>query len=394
MEGLRVDDQTVPTADPPKDPGPAPALAPVRASRQPPGFGEFMIPFVAASDVNPRFQLMSLGGRWMVMLFYGGLDHPVGRAAHDRIVARRALFDDDVAQFFGVSADPADKAKHGLANSMPGLRYFWDFDGSVTRGYGLQPGGVMTPTVFLVDPFMRVADRQPAENIDAVLDSLAAILAAEREAPDGFNAPVLTVPRILEPEVCRALIDYYHEVGGKPSGFMRHRTGEGVYGMLDDKVKRREDVSIADPDLCAAVRKGVERLAPAMMRTFLWRPSRIERYIVAHYSADDGGFFSRHRDNTTPATAHRRFAVTINLNDDFDGGELRFPEFGRRTYRPPLGGATVFNCYMLHEATPVTRGERYATLPFLYDEEGQKVRAANVHTITDAPPGVTPAPGP
>ena len=138
----------------------------------------------------------------------------------------------------------------------------------------------------------------------------------------------------------------------------------------------------------------VERLGPAMARAFLWRPSRIERYIVAHYGAEDGGFFARHRDNTTPATAHRRFAVTINLNDAFEGGELRFPEFGPRTYRPPLGGATVFNCSLLHEATPVTRGERYATLPFLYDEEGAKIRAANLHTLVQAPPRGTPDPGP
>ncbi len=117
---------------------------------------------------------------------------------------------------------------------------------------------------------------------------------------------------------------------------------------------------------------------------FVWQATRIERYIVACYSADDGGFFRRHRDNTTKGTAHRRFAVTINLNDDFDGGELGFPEFSSRTYRPPLGGATVFSCSLLHEATPVTRGLRYATLPFLYDEAGAAIRKANAGALVGA----------
>ena len=49
--------------------------------------------------------------------------------------------------------------------------------------------------------------------------------------------------------------------------------------------------------------------------------------------------------------------MTINLNaDDYEGGDLRFPEFGPRTYRAPTGGAVVFSCSLLHEATPVTRG--------------------------------------
>jgi predicted 2-oxoglutarate/Fe(II)-dependent dioxygenase YbiX len=79
-----------------------------------------------------------------------------------------------------------------------------------------------------------------------------------------------------------------------------------------------------------------------------------------------------HRDNTTKGTAHRRFAVTINLNDDFEGGELVFSEFGPRRYRAPPGGAVVFSCSLLHQVVPVTRGIRYATLPFLHDEAAEK----------------------
>ncbi|MGH6966519.1 MAG: 2OG-Fe(II) oxygenase, partial [Phenylobacterium sp.] len=62
----------------------------------------------------------------------------------------------------------------------------------------------------------------------------------------------------------------------------------------------------------------------------------------------------------------------------FEGGDLRFPEFGPRTYRPPTGGAVVFSCSLQHEATPVTKGRRYAFLPFLYDEAGAALREANL----------------
>jgi predicted 2-oxoglutarate/Fe(II)-dependent dioxygenase YbiX len=120
---------------------------------------------------------------------------------------------------------------------------------------------------------------------------------------------------------------------------------------------------------------------PEIQKAFGFAVTRVERWTVACYAANEGGHFAAHRDNGTPGTAHRKFACSINLNGDFEGGDLRFPEFGWRRYRPPVGGAVVFGCALLHEVTPVTRGVRYAYLPFFYDDEGAKIRAANLHTI-------------
>jgi predicted 2-oxoglutarate/Fe(II)-dependent dioxygenase YbiX len=104
----------------------------------------------------------------------------------------------------------------------------------------------------------------------------------------------------------------------------------------------------------------------------------MERYIVACYEAEPGGYFRPHRDNTTAGTAHRRFAVTINLNaEEYEGGNLRFPEYGPHAYRAPTGGAVVFSCSLLHEALAVTQGRRFAFLPFLYDEDAARQREAN-----------------
>jgi predicted 2-oxoglutarate/Fe(II)-dependent dioxygenase YbiX len=70
--------------------------------------------------------------------------------------------------------------------------------------------------------------------------------------------------------------------------------------------------------------------------------------------------------------------VTINLNaGDYEGGDLVFPEYGARTYCAPTGGAIVFSCSLLHQAMPVTKGRRFAFLPFLYDDAGAKLREEN-----------------
>jgi len=149
--------------------------------------------------------------------------------------------------------------------------------------------------------------------------------------------------------------------------------------LLDDRHKRRRDYEITDPAIHEAMRQRIRlRLIPEVAKAFQFQATRIERYIVACYDSADRGFFRPHRDNTTKGTAHRRFAITINLNaEEYDGGDLRFPEFGRRTYRAPTGGAVIFSCSLLHEALPVTRGRRFATVPFLYDEAAAALRQAN-----------------
>jgi predicted 2-oxoglutarate/Fe(II)-dependent dioxygenase YbiX/peroxiredoxin len=341
-----------------------------------PAFGELAPFFRAASDINPAFAFESVAGAWSVLMFFGSLGVPAARQAHETILARRALFDDVDAMFFGVSIDPQDRSARGLANSMPGLRYFWDFERKVSDLYGVQQGLAFAPMVFVLDRSLRVAASAPIGQLGRILDHLEAVLEAERPRVNDILAPVLTVPRIFEPEFCQRLIDYYRSIGGVSSGVMREANGLTV-PVLDATMKRRRDLYLDEALRDEARTKLQRRLVPMVERAFGWKATRIERYLLACYDGAEGGLFRAHRDNTTAGTAHRKFAVTVNLNADYDGGELRFPEFGPRLYKPPPGGATVFGCSLLHEAKPVTRGVRYAFVPFLYDAEGARIREAN-----------------
>ena len=159
---------------------------------------------------------------------------------------------------------------------------------------------------------------------------------------------------------------------------MREINGKTVR-LVDYGHKRRSDYNIEGKRIREMTMQKIrQRLVPEIYRCFQYKVTRMERYIVACYDADSGGYFRPHRDNTTKGTAHRRFAVTINLNaEDYQGGNLRFPEFGSHSYRPPTGGALVFSCSLLHEATPVLSGRRFAFLPFLYDDEAAIIRQQN-----------------
>jgi predicted 2-oxoglutarate/Fe(II)-dependent dioxygenase YbiX/peroxiredoxin len=338
----------------------------------------------AALSGSPDYRFDTVAGRHVLMLFFGTASHPVAAAALEVVASNRALFDDRAACFFGVTCDPADVEAGRIAQQIPGIRFFLDFDRKVSALFGAAlPDGEYRPHWLVLDPALRVIGRHGVDQGDAAIAQVRAAIAAAAAAGTGAGAgwaPVLEVPNVLEPELCRRLIDLYEANGGEESGFMRDVGGKTVL-MVDAHHKQRRDHILEDEGLRREiVLRMRRRINPALERAFQFRATRIERYLVACYEAGRG-HFRPHRDNTTRGTAHRRFAVTINLNaGDYEGGDLRFPEYGPRTYRAQTGGAILFSCSLLHEATPVTRGRRFAFLPFLYDEEGARLReAANAH---------------
>ncbi|MFC7476305.1 2OG-Fe(II) oxygenase [Dankookia sp. GCM10030260] len=367
------------------------------AEIQPPRPGEPAPWFHAASGVNPRFAISSVAGRYTLLAFVGPAGgRPAAATAQSmQALCAEGMLDDANRCAFLVTLGPLapDRPK----DVIPGLRVLADTAGEAYRAYGLlrpAPDGgspMIHRCAFLLDPLLRVVAACPLERIAELVALLRRQPPPHLHAGQETPAPVLLLPRVFEPELCQVLIGLYARTGGQESGTMVERDGKTI-GVHDHSQKRRFDCLIEEEDLQATIRARISRrLVPEIRKAFQFEATRIERYIIACYDAATGGHFAAHRDNTTPGTAHRRFAVTINLNDDFDGGELWFPEFGPRRYRPPAGGAVVFSCSLLHEATPVTRGTRYAVLPFLYDAAAAKIREANLASLT--PPAPPPLAG-
>ncbi len=360
--------------------------------------------FIQRSYSNPEYQIETAGGRYVVFCFFGSASDQHAQAALEAVRAQDRFFDDKRGCFFGVSFDPADEAEKRVENIMPGHRFLWDFDGKIGRLYGvvpkeLQPGEERPPIRrkwVIADPTLRVIeiiDFQPDQSDIARLKArLAQLPPVTHFAGFEVQAPILVLPNVFEPEFCRQLIDLYEAHGGVELGFMRQVGGKTV-GVHDQRHKRRKDYTIEDQELikrCQAVFH--RRVVPMIQRAHQFAATRMERYIVSCYAAEDEAHFRQHRDNTTRGTAHRRFAVSVNLNADFDGGEVSFPEYGPRSFKAPAGGAVVFSCSLLHAVSKVTRGRRYAFLPFLYDDAAAEIRKANAGFVTSYPVGQRPQP--
>lgn len=308
------------------------------------------------------------GGRHVLLLFFGSAAIPACEAALRLVEANAGLLNDGRAALLGVTVDQRDVTEGRLAAlQRAGMHVIVDADRRVSALYGAVRHGAESVTFhpywLLLDPMLRVAGLFPLQSGGEAIAALRRQLDAR---PVEATAPALVLPNVLDPDFVAQLIELHDRHGGAESGVMR-RIGDRTVETHHHKVKRRRDHFIQDAAVQARLRDAIMlRLVPMIERCFQYRPTEIERYIVSCYDSANGAHFAPHRDNTTPATAHRRFAVTINLNDDYDGGDLRFPEFGARCYRAPCGGAIVFSCSLLHEVTRMTAGRRYATLPFLY----------------------------
>ena len=344
--------------------------------------GDPLPPLSQRCGDRPSFAFQNMAGRYTLFCFFATAEDEAARRALGAVHARRDLFDDQHCSFVGVSITPADEQLRGLSDVLPGIRYAWDFDYAMSRVCGAAPCGAQAgvKTIarrmwLLVDPSLHVLRIFPfGVGPEPVIEAVANL-----PPPDDFGgvsrpAPILLLPNVFEPELCRELIADYEAGEPGESGVLR-----GGAIVLDARFKRRRDHTLTDRRLIRAANARIERrVKPEIERLFFLKARYIERHIVGCYAAADGGHFRPHRDNGPGLSAHRRFAVSINLNGGFEGGEVVFLEYSTKGCKAPPGWAVVFPCAILHEIAPVTAGVRYAFLPFVYDEAGEAIRLAGL----------------
>jgi predicted 2-oxoglutarate/Fe(II)-dependent dioxygenase YbiX len=348
------------------------------------GFGEAVRHLHLKSNRNPRFATSSLGGRFVLVCVVADLASQATREALGLLAAAR--FDEGARVACMLCSCPSGEEDEQVRAISAKSLVFYDDDRAALEAWGLAPRFSHAGGWLLLDPTMRALAFWRLEEGRLALAALAGAPDASAHAGTPLHAPALIVPRIFEPAFCRELIAEFDRKDSAPSGTTKENEQGKTYVALDTQFKSRADCIIDEPSLRqGAMHRIYWRLLPEIEKAFMARMTRMERYVVACYDAASGGYFRPHRDNTTKGTAHRRFAVTINLNaEEYEGGDLRFPEFGARSYRAPTGGAIVFSCALLHEALPVTRGKRFAFLPFLYDEGAAKVRQENNAFLDDS----------
>lgn len=322
------------------------------------GRGERASDFVARrGDGQPIRFYGFVGGAPAVLVFCAAAGEAAGTGLVD--VLRAALGPDvDVHVVAGGSA-------------VDDTATFHDPEGTVHRIYGVPVEG--DPVVIVLDPNVRVAATHEHRDDDEAVAAVTAAVTAATPTDEGSSArrhaPVLFVPDALDAALCARLIKVWEMAGNVQTG-VETTIGTERVEETDQLRKRRRDHTVTDPALLRTLSSHIgRRVMPEIRKAFAYEANRFEGFKIGCYQASDRGFFTAHRDNLSPSTAHRKFALTLNLNEQYEGGELRFPEYGGDRYRPSAGEALIFSGAHLHEVLPVTRGQRFVLLSFLFGNE-------------------------
>jgi peroxiredoxin len=312
------------------------------------------------------FYTDSVAGNILVVLF--SPDPDAGATSQlDRFLHRAAEFKAAGARIYFVTGS-ADQLRLISSDSIVGL-----VDHQQQIRQSLQPQGGPVTVVFRQNN--HVAGVFDGDFDAQATNALATVRIIQTESAtalmDPRHPPVLLVPEVFSPGECRELIDIFHTRGQvylQEKAALDYIGGDYKMRVPEHMREDRVDHFFFEQTTLKFLSARISRVMPEILKVFQYRITKYESLRMACYRGARLGYRHAHRDKTS-AHMHRRFAMSINLNtEEFQGGELRFPEFGDRRYRPGSGDAILFSSSLLHEALEVTAGTRFVFLAFLFGE--------------------------
>jgi len=134
------------------------------------------------------------------------------------------------------------------------------------------------------------------------------------------------------------------------------------------QTKQRRDIQLDNDNVEMLDNKLSKSLFPELNKIYNLNVTFRETYKLSKYTGDDSGKFHMHRDTVFPY-AHRRLAMVLVLNTNYEGGGIVFPEYSTKPVKPDKGSCIIFPGTLYHEVLPVTNGNRNVIISFLFGNE-------------------------
>ncbi len=334
--------------------------------------GDRAPPFVLLDQSGARATPLDdeIAGKPVLLVFRTG---DAGAAYSEELAGFRERHDEFAAleaTVFAITRDSvAANSRLHDAQDLP-FKVLSDGPGEVFKVYGLASGAESGAAITIVlDPNLHVIEvltpGLQGGHVAAALRGLNRVAGERPPGRLGAHPPVLVVPRALGEEDCASLIEAWHRPvtvwGTDGLTCEGYELEKGDFKVRNESYGRVEQLVVRDPKILANLdAKLGRRVMPEIGKAFQTKVAKREDYRVARYDAAEGGCLPPHRDNPLPETRHRRFTLSVTLNAGaFEGGGLRFREYGEQEYLVETGTAILWSCSLLHEVLPITAGQRF-----------------------------------
>jgi len=176
---------------------------------------------------------------------------------------------------------------------------------------------------------------------------------------DSIQSPVYIIQDVITEELRIKMLDYWKNNN-------HNTTNTDSKHRIDAHPDKRLELEIDN--------KLTKSLLPEMKKVYHIDITHRENYKICCYDGQHSGRFHPHRDTPHPYS-HRRYALVIVLNDEFEGGGLRLKEYGKTIYKPPVRSAVIFPCMSYHEVVPIETGKRFVIISFLFSDDEVEAKA-------------------
>jgi peroxiredoxin len=343
--------------------------------------GEFAFPVSLMDEEGRQFGINDdhISGVHVILVFVMDFEDPGAIAELTAYVEKAALLKALRCRIVLVSGT-SDASRNRAHREKLGAPFpvLGDANGGVFAAFGLETAGANRSPVALrsvmVTPLRQIRciwDRGAMTNhAEAAETILTQARLADELSWSAPHPPVLMVPQVLSPEDCELLIKQFESSGDLIINRQQAAAANKEYKLpiYEHGRQDRVDHVIVDKQVLSLLDKRLnERVIPAIKHAFAFDVTRREGLHIARYVGARGGNQMGHRDNKL-AMFYRRFALSLNLNDDYKGGEIVFREYSNRGYRCPPGTAMVFSSALLHEVQETTEGVRYTLISHFFND--------------------------
>ena len=168
-----------------------------------------------------------------------------------------------------------------------------------------------------------------------------------------IHVPYLLIDNVLNQELLDEVIAYYDN---NPEKRQSHYTA--TKNRLHVHPDRELELKI-DNKLSRSV-------FPEVKKIFYLDVRYRESYKICSYNSETNGKFHPHRDTVSPHQ-HRKYAMSLLLNDDYEGGEFELPEYNLKL-KPKANSVIIFPGICSHKVLEVTKGTRRVIISFLCND--------------------------
>lgn len=201
--------------------------------------------------------------------------------------------------------------------------------------------------LYILDANRRIKDLKEFNNIQEIID-----FKMEKNILS-INVPYLMIENVLDDKLLKRVLDYYNNSSNQElhnscnKNRLHVHPDQKLEKMIDNKLSRS--------------------LFPEIKKIFYFDVEYRELYKICSYNSETNGRFAAHRDTPYPHQ-HRKFALSLILNDDYEGGELFLPEYNVKL-KPKANTAIVFPGICTHQVNPIISGSRKTIITFFCTEK-------------------------